>query len=160
VCVWSGPSTLHVLTGALRCVVRTVHTTCTDRCFEVCVWSGPSTLHVLTGALRCVVRTVHTTCTDRCFEVCGQDRSHGFLHSRGNAVLPCSPLLCHSAVSIHTTCIYMASVDGPRGCGKGRNVTSVGWQVTLCDPMWHVSSHSGVATLRTAIHLLLTYLMT
>ena len=38
-------------------------------------------------------------------------------------------------------------------------VTSAGWQVTLCDPMWHVSSRSGVATLRTAIHLLLTYLL-
>jgi len=36
--------------------------------------------------------------------------------------------------------------------------TSAGWQVTLCDPMWHVSAHSGVATLRTAIRLLLTYL--
>jgi len=35
-------------------------------------------------------------------------------------------------------------------------VTSAGWQVTLCDPMWHVSSRSGVATLRTAIHLLVT----
>jgi len=23
--------------------------------------------------------------------------------------------------------------------------TSVGWQVTLCDPIWHVSSRSGVA---------------
>jgi len=47
------------------------------------------------------------------------------------------------------------------GCGKGGNVSSVGWQVTLCDPMWHVSSRSGVATLRTAIHLLLiTYLLT
>jgi len=48
------------------------------------------------------------------------------------------------------------------GCGKGGNVTSAGWQVTLCDPMWHVSSRSGVATLRTAIHLLLTccYLLT
>jgi len=30
----------------------------------------------------------------------------------------------------------------------------------MCDPMWHVSSRSGVATLRTAIHLLLTYLLT
>ena len=39
------------------------------------------------------------------------------------------------------------------------NVTSARWQVTLCDPMWHVSSRSGVATLRTAIHLLLTYLL-
>jgi len=35
-----------------------------------------------------------------------------------------------------------------------------GWEVTLCDPIWHVSSCSGVATLRTAIHLLLTYLLT
>ena len=45
------------------------------------------------------------------------------------------------------------------GWGKGGSVTSAGWQATLCDPMWHVSSRSGVATLRTAIHLLLvTYL--
>ena len=45
------------------------------------------------------------------------------------------------------------------GWGKGGNVTSAGWQVTLCDPMWHVRSRSGVATFRTAIHLLLTYLL-
>ena len=32
------------------------------------------------------------------------------------------------------------------GRGKGWNVTSAGWQVTLCDPIWHVSSSSGVAT--------------
>jgi len=31
------------------------------------------------------------------------------------------------------------------GWGKGGNVTSVGWQVTLCDPIRHVSSRSGVA---------------
>ena len=42
--------------------------------------------------------------------------------------------------------------------GKGGNVTSAGWQVTLCDPMWHVSSRSGVATLRTAIHLSLIHI--
>ena len=29
---------------------------------------------------------------------------------------------------------------------NGWNVTSAGWQVTLCDPIWHVSSSSGVAT--------------
>ena len=29
--------------------------------------------------------------------------------------------------------------------GKGGNVTSAGWQVTLCDPIWHVSSRSGDA---------------
>ena len=43
--------------------------------------------------------------------------------------------------------------------GKGGNVTSAVWQVTLCDPVWHVSSRSGVATLRTVIYLLL-YLLT
>ena len=28
--------------------------------------------------------------------------------------------------------------------GKGGKVTSAGWQVTLCDPMWHVSSRIAV----------------
>jgi len=32
------------------------------------------------------------------------------------------------------------------GWCKGWNVTSAGWQVTLYDPIWHVSSSSGVAT--------------
>jgi len=27
---------------------------------------------------------------------------------------------------------------------KGGNVTAVGWQITLCDPLWYVSSRSGV----------------
>jgi len=31
-------------------------------------------------------------------------------------------------------------------CGWGGNVTSVGWQVTLSDPIWHVSSRSGEAS--------------
>jgi len=31
------------------------------------------------------------------------------------------------------------------GWGKGGNITSAGWQVTLCDPIWHVSSRSGEA---------------
>ena len=39
------------------------------------------------------------------------------------------------------------------GCGKGVNATCAGWQVTLFDPMRHVSSRSCVATLRTAIAL-------
>jgi len=29
------------------------------------------------------------------------------------------------------------------GWGKGKNVTAAGWQVTLCDPIWHVISRSG-----------------
>ena len=28
--------------------------------------------------------------------------------------------------------------------GKDELVTAVGWQVTLCDPIWHVISRSGV----------------
>jgi len=40
--------------------------------------------------------------------------------------------------------------------GKGGNVTSAGWQVTLCDPIWHVSSRSGVGCLQTAILLTFT----
>jgi len=31
------------------------------------------------------------------------------------------------------------------GWNKGRNVSSAGWQVTLCDPIWHVSSRRGEA---------------
>ena len=34
------------------------------------------------------------------------------------------------------------------------------YQLLPGDHMWHVSSRSGVATLQTAIHLLLTYLLT
>jgi len=30
--------------------------------------------------------------------------------------------------------------------GYGGNVTSAGWQVILCDPIWHVSSRSGEAS--------------
>ena len=68
--------------------------------------------------------------------------------------------------TLHTTrstqpCIPPGSLNRvPASAGgKSGNVTSAGWQVTLCDPIWHVSSRSGVATLRTAIHLLLTYLL-
>jgi len=38
--------------------------------------------------------------------------------------------------------------------GKGGNVTPARWQVTLCDPIWHVSSRSGaVLAAQTAIRL-------
>jgi len=32
-----------------------------------------------------------------------------------------------------------------RGLNPALNVTSTGWQVTLCDPMWHVSSKIPIA---------------
>jgi len=41
------------------------------------------------------------------------------------------------------------------GWGNGGNVTSAGWQVILCDPMWHVSSRSSVVLVaQTAIRFL------
>ena len=30
------------------------------------------------------------------------------------------------------------------GWGKGAKVTAAGWEVTLCNPVWHAISHSGV----------------
>jgi len=45
-------------------------------------------------------------------------------------------------------CIPLGLLNGVPalvGRGEGRNVTSAGWQVTLCDPIWHVSSRSGEA---------------
>ena len=44
-------------------------------------------------------------------------------------------------------------------CSNGGNVTSAGWQVTLCDPIWHVSSHSSEACCKLR-HCLLTYSFT
>ena len=38
-------------------------------------------------------------------------------------------------------CLAQKSTSGHT---EGGNVTSVGWQVTLSDPIWHVSSCSGV----------------
>ena len=68
--------------------------------------------------------------------------------------------MLNSTVMINSWGVVAAQRSTSFGCGKGGNVTSAGWQVTLCDPVWHVSSRSGVATLRTAIYLLLTYLLT
>jgi len=51
-------------------------------------------------------------------------------------------------------CIHPGSLNqAPAliGQSKGRNVISVGWQVTLCNPTWHVSSCSGEACSQTAI---------
>jgi len=43
------------------------------------------------------------------------------------------------------------------GWDKGWNVTSAGWQVILCDPIWHVNSSSGVATSIRVTLLYFTY---
>jgi len=46
------------------------------------------------------------------------------------------------------------------GWGKGWNVTSAGWQVTLYDPIWHVSSSSGEACCELLYPVTLLYFTT
>jgi len=43
------------------------------------------------------------------------------------------------------------------GWGKGGKVTSAGWQVTLCDLIWHVISRSGVVISITNCYVRFTY---
>jgi len=38
--------------------------------------------------------------------------------------------------------------------GEGGNVTSAGWQIILCDPIWHVSSRIAVRLLANCYRLL------
>ena len=44
------------------------------------------------------------------------------------------------------------------GRGKGGNVTSAGWQVTLCDLIWHVSSRSGAVLVAQTVIRFLSFL--
>jgi len=46
------------------------------------------------------------------------------------------------------------------GWGKGWNVTSAGWQVTLCDAIWHVSYSSGEACCELLYPVTYYYLLT
>ena len=46
------------------------------------------------------------------------------------------------------------------GFGKGGKVTSAGWQVTLCDLIWHVISPSGMVISITNCYIRFTYLLT
>jgi len=43
-----------------------------------------------------------------------------------------------------TVCTTVAKSSTSFGWGKGGKVTATGWQVTLCDPMWHVIYDSDV----------------
>ena len=56
--------------------------------------------------------------------------------------------VCNQPTRLTQPCIPPGSLNRvPASAGgKGWNVTSAGWQVTLCDPVWHVSSSSGMAT--------------
>ena len=55
--------------------------------------------------------------------------------------------VCNQSTRSAQPCIPPGSLNrAPASVGgKGGNVSSVGWQVTLCDPIRHVSSRSGEA---------------
>ena len=56
--------------------------------------------------------------------------------------------VCNKPTRSTQPCIPLGSlnrVPALTGWGKGGNVTSAGWQVILCDPIWHVSSRSSEA---------------
>ena len=58
-------------------------------------------------------------------------------------------------------CIPPGSLNRvPASAGVRAGMSPLPGDITLCDPTWHVSSRSGVATLWTAIHLLPAYLLT
>ena len=55
--------------------------------------------------------------------------------------------VCNQPTWLTQPCILPGSLNRVPASdgGKGWNVTSAGWQVTPCDPIWHVSSSSGEA---------------
>ena len=66
----------------------------------------------------------------------------------------CTVSVCNQPTRSTQPCIplgFAKSISSWKCWGKGRNVSSAGWQVTLCDTTWHVSSRR---TLRTALHSL------
>ena len=70
-------------------------------------------------------------------------------------ILPdCSLLQVNSA--LHPSGVAKSSTSF--GWGKGGKVTSAGWQVTLCDLIWHVISRSGVVTSITNCYIRFTLL--
>jgi len=75
----------------------------------------------------------------RAFFQYGMDnRCHLYLRHQGSAR---NALLCSNIVNVSG--LHCTSF----GWGKGGNVSSVGWQVTLCDPIWRLSYHCAVAWL-------------
>jgi len=81
------------------------------------------------------------------------------LHTAQLMPLPLT-VSCSSKIQIGFTFLVPAHPGSPRQRAVKRlQIQYICTKHTqLCDPLWHVSSRSGVATLRTAIRLLLTYL--
>jgi len=80
-------------------------------------------------------------------------RGSRFVSQRGRLFIAMATAMCSLGHGLHLTAMPILSLQPfgvaksstSIGCGKGGNVTSAGWQVTLCDGTWHVSSRSGVA---------------
>ena len=69
--------------------------------------------------------------------------------------------VCNQPTRLTQPCIPPGSLNRVLASagGKGWNVTSAGWQVTLCDPIWHVSSSSGEACCELLYPVTLLYLL-
>ena len=57
--------------------------------------------------------------------------------------------------ALHPSAVAKSSTSF--GWGKGGNVTSAGWQVTLCDPIWNANFRSGEAFANCHTTVLLLY---
>jgi len=101
--------------------------------------SQPRELHLISAAvwrINSIIRRIKVTLhwarlVLGWVTVIGHVLPHQYVTNQVNSALHLSGLLNQVPASV--------------GWGKGRNVTSVRWQVTLCDPIWHVSSRSGKA---------------
>jgi len=111
-----------------------------------------SEMHATSCPDMSVVASMSVDFDDRTREI--QNPSTSFVDEVGG--IP--PLYVTKPTRSTQPCIPLGSlnrVPALIGWGKGGNVTSAGWQVTLCDPIWHVSSRSGaVLVAQTAIRFL------
>jgi len=95
---------------------------------------------------------------------CAAVRSQVTLHHPPSCLCSLCLSVCVSATVTTCRLLQVNSALHPSGVaksstsfgwGRSGNVTSVGWQVTLCDPIWYVSSRSGDG--RSACKLLYVY---
>ena len=111
----------------------------------------------LVGLPTTLLRRLHTRTPRRGAAVSGVRRTNEVNARRARLVLgrvtvfrrvyTISVTVCNKPTGSTQPCITPGSLNRVPAStgGKGGNVSSVGWQVTLCDHVWHVSSRSGVA---------------
>ena len=88
----------------------------------------------------------------------GHDTAWLFISETGDRLwrVNCVVTATYVSTALHPSGV--AKLSTSFGWGKGGKVTAAGWQVTLCDPIWHVISHRGVVKFTiTAIHCLLYF---